>query len=101
MYGLVQSTRQYYIKISKALQKLGFKGGYADPCLMMKKNEKGICYIAIWVDDLLLVGDEELIDDVIEGLEKQGFKLKKEDNLNDYLSCQIKLDVKKGIGWIH
>jgi len=101
MYGLVQSARQYYIKISKALRKLGFKGGYADPCLMMKKNEKGICYIAIWVDDSLLVGDEELIDDVIKGLEDQGFKLKKEDNLNDYLSCQIKLDTEKGIGWIH
>ena len=34
-------------------------------------------------------------------MEKQGFRLKKEDNLNDYLSCQIKLDVEKGMGWIH
>ena len=40
MYGPVQSSRQYYLKISKALRKLRFKGGYAGPCLMMKKNKK-------------------------------------------------------------
>src|SRR5210317_1055697 len=35
------------------------------------------------------------------GLQKKGFKLKIEDTLVDYLSCNIKIDLENGIGWIH
>ena len=65
IYGLVQSARQYYLKFTEKLIKLGFKGGYTDPCLMTRKNEKGICFIEIWVDDSLLVGNPKLIEQTI------------------------------------
>ena len=42
-------------------------------CLVMKENKKGICYIVIWIDDSLLVENEELTEDVIGELERQGF----------------------------
>ena len=33
IYGLVQSARQYYKNALKILKKLGFVGGYVNPCL--------------------------------------------------------------------
>ena len=76
-------------------------GGVADPCLMMKKSEKGIVYMAIWVDDCLLIGDQAAIDQAIIDIEGQGFKLKKEGLLKDYLSCKITFAGDKEKGWIH
>ena len=33
-YGLVQAARQYFQFFVKILTKIGFKGGFADPCLL-------------------------------------------------------------------
>jgi hypothetical protein len=47
IYGLVQAARQYYKKIAKILRKIGFSGGEVDPCLFMRKSDKGVVYIAV------------------------------------------------------
>ena len=101
IYGLVQSARQYYLKFTEKLKKLGFKGGYPDPCLMLRENDNGICIIAIWVDDSLLVGHSRAIKQTIDDLKKEGFDLKLDGSLDDYLSCEITFDKEKNKGWIH
>ena len=60
--GLVQSVRQCFHFFRKKLEKIVFVGGYPDPCLMKREDEKGIIFIAIWVDDSLLIGAKEAID---------------------------------------
>jgi len=35
IYRLVQAARQWHKKLIDVLKKIGFKGGIADPCLMM------------------------------------------------------------------
>jgi hypothetical protein len=101
IYGLVQSGRQYFKTFTSVLIELGFEGGQVDPCLMMKKNDKGIVYIAIYVDDCLMVGDKAAIEDAIAGLKSSGFKLKEDGSLQDYLSCEVTLSKEKKQGWIH
>ena len=92
IYGLVQSARQYFTKFTKSLREIGFVGGNADPCLMMRKDKHGVVYIAIYVDDCLLVGDEEAIDCAITDIKRIGFILKEENEMDDYLSCQIRFN---------
>ena len=101
IYGLVQAARRFYLKFKEKLRKIGFEGGYPDPCLMVRRNENGICFIAIWVDDSLLVGHEKAIQQAIDDLQKEGFDLSLDGSLDDYLSCQITFDKKKGLAWIH
>ena len=48
IYGLVQSTRQYYIKFKEKLNKIGFGQGFPDPCLLMRKTESGMVYIVLY-----------------------------------------------------
>ena len=45
--------------------------------------------MAIYVDDNLIVGHTEAIDDTIDLLKQNGFILKVEDDLKDYLSYEI------------
>ena len=101
LYGLVQSARQYYIKFKEKLTKIGFIGGHPDPCLWMRQNKKGTVYIAVWVDDSLLIGDSEAIEQAIKDLREEGFKLKIEGTLQDYLSCEITFNADETVGWIH
>jgi hypothetical protein len=68
---------------------------------MMEKNDKGIVYIAIYVDDCLMVGDKVAIEDAIAGLKTSGFKLKEDGSSQDYLSCEVTLSKDKKQGWIH
>ena len=101
IYGLVQAARQYYKKFISVLKKLNFEGGYPDPCLMTRRTEKGVVFIAIWVDDSLLVGNQMAIDETINDLKNEGFTLKVEGSLHDYLSCEILIDRENKLGWIH
>ncbi len=41
------------------------------------------------MDDNLIVGHLRAIEDTIEQLKKNGFVVKVEDDLRDYLSCDI------------
>ena len=47
-------------------------------------------YIALYIDDNLLIGNPKAIEEAIELLQKNGLILKVEDDLHDYLSCEIK-----------
>jgi hypothetical protein len=50
---------------------------------------KGVILIGIYVDDCLVMGKDEQISKLIADLKVQGFTLKVENNLTDYLSCRV------------
>ena len=101
IYGLVQASRQWWIKYVEKLKKIGFEGGYPDPCLYSRRDENGVVFLAVWVDDSLLVGDSKAIDKAIQDLKDEGFVLKEDGSLDDYLSCEITMNEDKAIGWIY
>ena len=88
IYGLVQAARQFWKKIVDKMQEGGFKLSEADPCMLYKENEKGVCIIIIYIDDMLIIGKEEAIDDAIKVLQGY-FQLKDPMSLEDYLGIQI------------
>ena len=65
IYGLVQAARRFWKKIVDKMQEGGFKLREADPCMLYKEDEKGVCIIIIYIDDMLIIGKEEAIDDAI------------------------------------
>jgi len=89
IYGLVQAARSFYLKFVEKLKKIGFRGGYPDPCLLYRRNKNGIFFIAILIDDSHLVGHGRAIQETINDLENEGFDLKLDGSLDDYLSCEI------------
>ena len=47
IYGLVQSARLFFKKLIKCLTDLGYEEGTVDPCLLTKKTEDGIAFVAV------------------------------------------------------
>ena len=52
--------------VSKAC--FGFKGNSVDPCLWTKYSNHGIVLFGIYVEDCLVIGSDEGINEVINGL---------------------------------
>ena len=53
IYGLVQVARQFWKKIVDKMQEAGFQLSEADPCMLYKEDERGLCIIIIYIDDML------------------------------------------------
>ena len=56
-------------------------------------------FVVIHVNDCYVAGTEKSISALKKGLE-QTFKVKQEDNLDNYLSCNIEVNHDKGYVWI-
>ena len=88
IYGLVQAARQFWKQIVDKMQEGGFKLSEADPCMLYKEDEKWVCIIIIYIDDMLIIGKVEAIDDAIIVLQGH-FQVKDPTSLEDYLGVQI------------
>ena len=88
IYGLVQAARQFWKKIVDKMQGGGYQLSEADPCMLYKEDDKGVCIIIIYIDDMLIIGKEEAIDATIKVLQAH-FQVKDPTSLEDYLGVQI------------
>ena len=100
IYGTVQSARQWAKKFKQTLKKLNFNVSLLDPCLMSRTDEHGMTILCIYVDDVLIIGNQEAIDETIKDIEKE-FDIRKEGKLNDYLGCIIEFSDDNTSGTIH
>ena len=75
LYGLKQSGRMWYNRLSEYLLKEGYVNNPICPCVFIKKSETGFAIIAIYVDDLNLVGTPEELTKTAEYLKKE-FEMK-------------------------
>ena len=63
LYGLKQAPRMWYGRINNFLISLGFTKSKANPNLYFKVEDGKQVILLLYVDDLFLTGDEELIVD--------------------------------------
>jgi hypothetical protein len=85
LYGLVQSPRAFFIKLSNALKSRNFQQSKLDPCLFMHK--KIICIV--YVDDCIFFAKNDIIiQDMIKSL-KSEFRLEVEGEVDSFLGIKI------------
>ena len=63
LYGLKQAAREWHKALAELLLSMGFVRSARDPALFICKV--GRCLIFLWVDDLLIFGRKEQMDDAI------------------------------------
>ena len=98
IYGLVQAAKQFW-KIVDKMQEGGFHLSEADPCMLYKEDEREVCIIIIYIDDMLIIGKEEAIDAAIEVLQGH-FQVKDPTSLEDYLGVQLyRVMMARNPGW--
>ena len=66
----------------------GFKASEADPCLVYKEDQKGVCIMLIHIDHMLIVGEGEPVNEAIQVLQ-QSFEVKPPPTLDNYLGVQV------------
>ena len=95
IYGLCQAARQFWKKFVNTAKKVS----PADPCMLFKQNELGICIIIMYVDDMLIIGKKEQIHEFKAQVQKE-FSVKIQHNLADYLGCEFQMNKVKTRGWL-
>jgi len=88
LYGLKQSSANWYDCLKKGLERRGFVESKADPCVFMKKG----MVILTYVDDYILIANKkEMLDQFIyslaNGIEK--FEFTDEGPMDKYLGVEI------------
>ena len=58
LYGLKQSSCQWFAKFSEAIRSVGFVQSKADYSLFLKKQGKSFTALLIYVDDILITGND-------------------------------------------
>ena len=101
IYGLCQAARQFRKKIVNTVKQgpFGFQVSPADPCMLFKENDLGVCIIIIYVDDMLIIGKKEQIQDFASKIQKE-FSVKIQHNLTDYLGCEFHMNKERTRGWL-
>ena len=67
--------------------------------MLFKETELGICIIMMYVDDMLIIGKKEQIQDFASKIQKE-FSVKIQHNLADYLGCEFHMNKGRTRGWL-
>ncbi|GKA23918.1 disease resistance CC-NBS-LRR class family protein [Tanacetum coccineum] len=88
LYGLKQSGRMWYNRLSDYLISKRYKSNLICPCVFIKKTTSGFVIIAVYVDDLNIIGTSKEINEVIVHLKKE-FEMKDLGKTKYCLGLQI------------
>ena len=88
LYGLKQSGRMWYNRLSEYLIKQGYINNVIRPCIFIKKTTLGFVILAVYVDDNNLIGTSEEVQKTIEYL-KEEFEMKDLRKTKNCLGLQI------------
>ena len=92
LYGLKQSPRMWYQKFDTYIRGLGFTRSKEDHCVYFKLIGDRVIYLVLYVDDMLLIGnDKEIIQDLKTQLFSK-FDMKDLGAANYILGMEIKRD---------
>ena len=89
LYGLKQASRQWFSKLHVELIKLGFSQSKQDYSLFIHKFTNHITIVAIYVDDILITGDDTSTIHKLKDHLHSTFNLKDLGILNYFLGIEV------------
>ncbi|KAL9309176.1 putative RNA-directed DNA polymerase [Arabidopsis thaliana] len=89
IYGLKQSPRAWYHKLSRTLKDHGFKKSESDHTLFTLQSTQGIVVVLIYVDDLIITGDNKDGIDSTKTFLKSCFDIKDLGELKYFLGIEV------------
>lgn len=96
LYGLKESSRDWYECLDEYLTSLDFERSDLDLCLYVNKRGDDIVYILVYVDDLLICSKNKILIQNVKELLSKKFQMKDLGEIKEYLGINIKYDYKIG-----
>lgn len=76
IYVLKQASRYWNIRFDRAVQSYGFDQGPSEACVYRKSEGNAVFFLLLYVDDILLIGNNiEMLSSIMTWLFKQ-FEMK-------------------------
>lgn len=89
IYGLKQAPRAWYTALKTAILQLGFRNSKADSSLFIYSHGSTLCYLLVYVDDLIITGNNpSLVTSIIKQLGDK-FSLKDMGSLHFFLGIKV------------
>lgn len=89
LYGLKQASRQWLAKFSEAICSAGYVQSKADYSLFIRKQGKSFTVLLIYVDDILITGNDPESISVLKKFLHNKFRLKDLGDLKYFLGIEI------------
>lgn len=96
LYGLKQSPRAWFGKFSQALVCFGMKKSTSDHSVFYRRSEKGIVLLVVYVDDIVITGNDVLGISSLKTFLQGQFYTKDLGQLKYFLGIEV-MRSKKGI----
>ena len=89
VYDLKQAPRTWYSALRSSLLQIGFQISTADSSLFIYRHNSLICYVLVYVDDLVIIGsDNQFVGHVVTTLGAR-FSLKDMGSLHFFLGVEV------------
>ena len=89
LYGLKQAPRAWFVKFSSTISQHGFSDSSFDTTLFMRRSDHGITVFLLYVDDMIITGDDmQGIQDLKPFFCRQ-FEMKDLGPLNYFLGLEV------------
>lgn len=76
IYGLKQASRNWNIRFDEAIKSFGFLQNMDEPCVYKKISGKAISFLILYVDDILLIGNDVGVLSSVKLWLSQNFSMK-------------------------
>ena len=58
IYGLKQASKSWTIRFDQAIKSFGFEQNLDEPCMYKRHQDKVVMFLVLYVDDILLIGND-------------------------------------------
>ncbi|MBY3556105.1 hypothetical protein HGI15_22490, partial [Modestobacter lapidis] len=76
IYGLKQASRSWNIRFNEAIKSFGFLQNMDEPCVYKKVSGSAISFLILYVDDILLIGNDVGMLSTVKLWLSQNFSMK-------------------------
>ena len=89
LYGLKQASRAWFAKFSSTIFRLGYMANHYDFALFLCRTDKGTILLVLYMDDMILTGDDLSGIQELKDFLSQQFKMKDLGHLSYFLGLEI------------
>ena len=89
LYGLKQVPRAWFAKFSSIISRLGYMASHYDSALFLRRTNKGTILLLLYVDDMIITGDDLSDIQELKDFLSQQFEMKDLGHLSYFLDLKI------------